>query len=106
MEAIKNTQGISQIVMRPFAECLCAIGHDWYHIQFEVVFFPNNCYPDYMDVVAYISNNISGKELNIEAAVDLLGTMLKSTYNPAALTVKGIVDKVVTHFPVEVIKNY
>ena len=103
---IDNKEQITQIIMRPFAECLCAIGQDWYHLQYEVVFIPAECYPDYMDVAAYISKNISGKELNIEAAVDILGTMLKTTYNPAALTVKGIVDKVITHFPVEVIKEY
>lgn len=103
---IQNKEQITQIIMHPFAECLCAIGQDWYHIQFEIAFTPANCYPDYMDVAAYISKNISGKELNIEAAVNMMGTMLKTTYNPAALTVKGIVDKVVTHFPVEVIKEY
>lgn len=103
---IENKEKITKIIMRPFAECLCAIGQDWYHIQFEVIFTPTDCYPDYMDVAAYISQNISGKELNIESAVDMLGTMLKTTYRPEALTVKGIVDKVVTHFPVEVIKEY
>lgn len=103
---IQNKEKITQIIMRPFAECLCAIGQDWYHLQFEVLFTPADCYPDYMDVAAYISAHISGKELNIEAAVDMLGTMLKTTYYPAALTVKGIVNKAVTHFPVEVIKEY
>lgn len=106
MEKLYNQENITQIVMKPFAECLCAIGKDWYHIQFEVTFAPIEYYPDYMQVSEYISKNISGKEMNIETAVDILGTMLKETYNPSELEVKGIVDKVITHFPVEVIKRY
>lgn len=103
---VKNKENITEIIMKPFAECLCAIGKDWYHIQFEVHFTPVEYYPDYMTVAKYISDNINGKEMNIETAVDTLGEMLKTTYNPSLLTVKGIVDKVVTHFPVEVIKTY
>ena len=103
---IENKENITEIIMKPFAECLCVIGKDWYHIQFEVHFTPVEYYPDYMTVAKYIGNNISGKEMNIETAVDTLGKMLKTTYNPSLLTVKGIVDKVVTHFPVEVIKIY
>lgn len=103
---VQNKENITEIIMKPFAECLCAIGKDWYHIQFEVHFTPVEYYPDYMTVAKYISDNISGKEMNIETAVDTLGKMLKTTYNPSLLTVKGIVDKIVTHFPVEVIKTY
>lgn len=103
---VQNKENITEIIMKPFAECLCAIGKDWYHIQFEVHFAPVKYYPDYMTVAEYISSNISGKEMNIETAVDTLGKMLKTTYNPSSLTVKGIVDKVVTHFPVEVVKTY
>lgn len=103
---VGNKENITEIIMKPFAECLCAIGKDWYHIQFEVHFTPVEYYPDYMTVAKYISDNINGKEMNIETAVNTLGEMLKTTYNPSLLTVKGIVDKVVTHFPVEVIKTY
>lgn len=59
-----------------------------------------------MDVAKYISQEISGKELNIEAAVYVLGSMLQTTYSPKELKVTGIVNDVVTHFPVEVIKQY
>ena len=103
---IPNKENITKIIMKPSAECLCAIGKDWYHIQFEVHFTPVEYYPDYMTVAKYISDNISGKEMNIETAIDTLGKMLKTTYNPSLLTVKGIVNNVVTHFPVEVIKTY
>lgn len=106
MQVIKNSENISKIVMHPFAECLCAIGKDWYHIDFDVQFIPDEYYPDYMEVSAFISEYISGKELNIEEAVDSLGHMLNDTYKPTSLIVKGKVDKVVTHFPVEVIKEY
>lgn len=103
---IRNNEGISKIVMKPFAECLCAIGRDWYHIEFEVTFMPSKYYPDYMDISKFISDNISGKEMNIETAVDVLGTMINKDYQPHMLTVKGIVNKVVTHFPVEVVKEF
>lgn len=103
---VKNKEYISEIIMKPFAECLCAIGQDWYHIDFEARFIPDQFYPDYMTVAAFIRDNISGKEMNIETAIDTLGTMLKNVYNPKALTVTGTVDKVVTHFPVIVSKMY
>lgn len=103
---IPNKENITKIIMKPFAECLCAIGQDWYHIQFIIEFFPDKFYPDYMDITKYISKEISGKELNIESAIDLLGSMLQSTYSPKELKITGIVNDVITHFPVEVIKQY
>lgn len=101
---IKNTQSISEIIMKPFADCLCEIGQDWYHIDFEVVFAPGEYYPDYMDVQKNISAKISGKTLNIEDAVDTLYKILK-VYKPLNLSVKAVVNKSTTHFPVEVIKK-
>ena len=106
MNKISNKENISTITMRPFAECLCAIGKDWYHIDFEVYFEPSTCYPDYMQISDFVSQNISGKELNIEQAVAILGDMLYREYSPNHLYVTGTVDKVVTHFPVEVCKEY
>lgn len=103
---IKNTQKITQIIMKPFADCLCAIGHDWYHIDFEVTFVPGDYYPDYMTVSKFISKDINGFELNIEDAVITLGDMLKTKYSPKQLTVRAIINQSTTHFPVEVIKEY
>ena len=103
---IDNRENISCIIMKPFAECKCGIGKDWYHIEFEILFAPRKTYPDYMNVSKFISENISGKELNIEQAVEGVGEMLWNKYEPAELCVKGIVKDVITHFPVEVIKEY
>lgn len=103
---IKNKENITKIIMKPFAECLCVIGQDWYHIQFIIEFLPNEFYPDYMEISKYVSQKISGQELNIEAAVDMIGSMLQSEYSPKDLKVTGIVNDVITHFPVEVIKQY
>ena len=50
-----------------------------------------------MDITRYISKEISGKELNIESAIDLLGSMLQSTYSPKELKITGIVNDVITH---------
>ena len=106
MVGIPNKQNISWIVMRPFASCLCAIGRDWYHIDFEVQFQPALTYPDYMVVDRYVWEKISGKELNIEEAVSVLGDWLNEQYKPAGLSVSGTVEKVNTHFPVTVTKVY
>lgn len=103
---IKNTQGISKIIMKPFGECKCAIGQDWYHINFEITFIPNGYYPDYMDVSKFVTNSINGKELNIEDAVNVIGEYLYTKYNPAKLTVTADVKDVVTHCPVTVTKEY
>ena len=103
---IKNTQNISEITMKPFAECICAIGKDWYHIDFWINFEPADSYPDYMDVQEFISKAISGNELNIEEAVATLGDTLWDVYKPKSMTITGTVDNVVTHFPVEVTKRY
>lgn len=103
---VKNKENVSCIIMKPFAECKCGIGKDWYHIKYEITFIPKDVYPDYITVSKFISENISGKELNIEQAVEVVGNMLWKKYNPADLYVRGIVEDVVTHFPVEVIKEY
>jgi len=101
---IKNTQNISKIVMRPFAECLCEIGQDWYHIDFEVIFVPHDYYPDYMKVTEFVSKNINGKEMNIEDAVNKLWEMLNDVFNPDFLSVCANVNQSTTHFPVSVMK--
>ena len=104
MKKIKNLQNISRVIMRPFAECKCAIGRDWYHIDFEIVFIPRNYYPDYMDTTDFISKNINGRELNIEEAVDVIFEHLR-TYEPMGLSVTANVESVTTHFPVSVTKS-
>lgn len=103
---LNNSQKITKIVMHPFADCLCAIGQDWYHIDFDVIFIPDKHYPDYMDISRFVSTSISGKEMNIEDAVDCLGSMLYSNYEPLALTIRANIKKSTTHFPVEVEKTY
>lgn len=103
---VENKENITKIIMRPFAECRCEIGRDWYNLQYEVTFVPGACYPDYMTVAKFVAEHINGKELNIEGAVDALGTMLKNKYAPKELTVVGTVTMVTTHFPVTVIKKY
>lgn len=102
---IKNNEKITEIIMKPFAECKCAIGKDWYHIDFYVVFKPDGFYPDYMNVSKWVSENLNGQELNIESAVCMLANHLKENYAPCSLSVTARVDDVVTHFPVEVTKT-
>ena len=103
---LKNKEKITEIIMKPFAECKCAIGKDWYHIAFNVAFEPDETYPDYMDVSRWVSENLNGHELNIEEAVCMLGNHLYIVYAPRELSVTARVDDVVTHFPVEVTKRY
>ena len=103
--ALTNNEKISRIVMHPQAICKCKIGQDWYKNQFEVVFYPNMCYPDYMAVLDWIEENLSGKELNIEQAVAMLWDYLKLQFDPSKLIVTSKVDDAITHFPVEVTKE-
>lgn len=102
---IENTQRITEIKMKPFAECKCVIGQDWYHIDYDVDFIPGNFYPDYMKVSAFIADEINGRELNIEDAVDKLGKYLEG-YGPKKLIVRADVKNVTSHCPVIVTKEY
>lgn len=101
---IENREKIISIEMYPTAICRCKIGRDLYTNKFKIIFAPDRVYPDYMDVDAWILNNIDGKDLNIEEAVNLLYEYLQSEYQPAALTVETSVDDAKTHFPVKVTK--
>lgn len=101
---IENTQKIKKIIMKPTAITKCEIGQDWYQNCFEIVFIPNESYPDYMQVEAWIMQNIDGKELNIEDAVNNIYRYLYDVYSPKEL---HVIDKVVgnkVHFDVIVEK--
>jgi len=104
MQKIANEEKVNRIHMKPYADCKCAIGQDWYHIQFDVEFLPGKWYPDYMEVSRFVADDISGQVLNIEQAVERLWSFLDNTYCPAFLRVKAVVDACITHFPVEVEK--
>ena len=102
---IENTQGIDRIVMRPKACCKCVIGNDWYINDFTIEFIPDKVYPDYMDVNAWIMENIDGHALNIEDAVKRLYNHLEGGYSPKKLSVTTDVKGAKTHFDVTVTKN-
>lgn len=104
MNKIKNTQGISKIIMKPVAYTKCVIGQDWYKNELEIIFVPDNYYPDYMDVNKWIMTNIDGKELNIEDVIDRIYNFLIDEYNPESLTVKNSITGCKTHFDVIVEK--
>jgi len=97
---IKNIQSIKKIVMKPTAITKCQIGQDWYKHEFVIEFVPDNFYPDYMEEESWIMNNIDGKELNIEDAVDVLYKHLEELYAPKEL---HIIDNIIgnkVHFDV------
>lgn len=99
---ISNKEGVKKIVMRPFAYTKCQIGQDWFRNDFEAVFIPSDCYPDYMQVEKYVQENIEGKELNIEQAARLLYNFLHNEYNPCQLIVYNHVKDCKTHFNVDI----
>lgn len=99
---IGNIEHVSIIKMRPTACVKCQIGQDWYRCEFEVVFIPSGCYPDYMQVGQFVNECIEGKELNIEQAAKLLYDFLLQTYEPEALTVTNHIRGCKTHFDVDV----
>lgn len=102
---IENNQNISEIIMYPTAITKCAIGQDWYQNEFEIHFEPNRCYPDYMEVQAYIMKEVDGQELNIEEAVEKIYDYLTSEYDPYCLKVIDRVHGNKVHFDVCVIKE-
>ena len=103
MTRIENKEKINKIIMKPYATCLCHIGQDWYLNKFEIEFIPENYYPDYMEVEKWINENIEGKELNIEQAVDMIYSHLMR-YEPFDITVRSVVKDCKTHFNVIVEK--
>ena len=105
MTRIKNTQGISLIIMRPTAYTKCVIGQDWYKNELEISFVPNDVYPDYMEVDSYIMGSIDGAELNIEDVVNTIFNFLLEKYQPKDLEVADHIRGCKTHFNVDVIKT-
>lgn len=101
----KSEEKISKVTMKPFAECQRAVDRDWYHIDFDVEFYPSFFYPDYTAVTGCIKEEVSGKVLNIEEAVDKVGELF-SKYEPQKLVVRGVVSESTSHFSVEVVKEF
>lgn len=101
MNKIPNKENIQEITMHPSACVKCQIGQDWYKIDFTVYFTPDHCYPDYMEVQAYIMEQIDGKELNIEQAARMLYDHLRE-YNPKELLVTADIMGNKVHFDVSV----
>lgn len=103
MAKIPNNENVKTIIMYPIAYTKCRIGQDWFLNRFEVHFTPNDCYPDYMEVNAFIQENIEGKELNIEEAAKTLYDYLKCEYKPNELQVTNHIRDCNTHFNVDVV---
>lgn len=104
MTKLENKQGISFIIMKPVAYTKCAIGQDWYKNELEIMFEPNECYPDYMEVNEWIMTEIDGKEFNIEDVVDVVYNFLMEIYQPKYLKVADRIIGCKTHFDVVVEK--
>lgn len=103
MEKIKNTQGISNIIMKPTAYTKCVIGQDWYKNVLEIEFVPFEYYPDYMEVNSYVMQEIDGHELNIEDVAQKIYDYLMH-YEPMYLKVTDHIEGCKTHFDVDVTK--
>ena len=101
---IKNEQKIKQIIMRPKAICYCPLGNDWYTNNFKISFFPDKTFPDYCDIEKYLNENIRGKKLIIEDAINILYQYLQVTYQPKELQVVSEIYDAESHSPVTVIK--
>lgn len=102
---LKNKERIDYITMLPTAITKCQIGQDWYKHEFVIDFTPDEYYPDYMQVEKFIMDEIDGKELNIEQAVDILYKFLKETYHPSELKINDHIRGNKVHFDVIVCKG-
>ena len=94
---------IKEINMYPIAICFCPLGDDWYKNKFQVRMQPNLIIPNYCDIEEWLDDNIRGKSLIIEDAVNLFYNYLIEEYKPVALEIKSHVEDA-KHFPVEVTK--
>lgn len=103
MTKIPNKENVKEIVMYPTAYTKCKIGQDWFLNRFEVHFMPNKFYPDYMQVNAFIQEQIEGKEMNIEQATRCLYEFLSYEYSPSEIRVIDHIRDCKTHFDVDVI---
>lgn len=101
MNRIKNVEAVQTITLFPTAYTKCQIGQDWFLNEFEVRFIPDKYYPDYMEVDAFIQENIEGKEMNIEKAVKTLKDFLLK-YEPVRVDITDHIRKCKTHFNVDV----
>ena len=101
MTRIPNKENVTMINMKPTACVKCGIGKDWYNCKFEAVFFPDSCYPDYMQVQDFVRHEIDGESLNIEEAANKLYNFLMQ-YEPSQLWVTAHVTDCKTHFDVDV----
>ena len=102
---IENRQKIARIVMKPDAYTICEIGGDMYKSRLEIVFIPDKCYPDYMQVQEWILKEIDGKTLNIEDVVDIVYRKLKEEFSPTAMKITSYIENCRTHFDVIVTKE-
>lgn len=104
MNKIKNTQNIEKITMHPTAYTICELGGDHYLNELEIIFFPNEYYPDYTEIQEWAMKNIDGKVMNIEDVVEAFHKFLSETYEPHQVRVIDRVRNCRTHFDVEVEK--
>ena len=98
---VKNEYGVRRITMYPEAICYCPLGKDWYTNKFEVVMTVKDMIPDYCEVEEWLDENLRGKPLIIEDAIDRFREYLSETYSPASLEITSTVDDA-KHFPVRV----
>lgn len=100
---LENTQKIKKIIMKPKACTRCVLGGDWYTNELEIAFEPGAYYPDYMDVQAWIMENIDGKDLNIEDVAEMVHDYMMG-YEPENVEVTDHIKGAKTHFDVSVTK--
>lgn len=100
---LKNDYDVKEVVMYPTAKCYCPLGNDWYTNKFEVRMTVGAVIPDYCEVEKWLDENISGKSLIIEEAVEKFHKYITETYSPLSLEVMSSVDDA-KHFPVSVKK--
>lgn len=84
---MENTYGIKKITIKAKAHCYCPLGSDYYTNNFEIIIEPNNNIPDYCDVDAFIKNEIEGKSLIIESAIQKIKEFIEAEYKPNSITV-------------------
>lgn len=99
----ENKQSISNIVIKHSVSCWCPLGKADYTNQFTAYIELNKNSVDFLAIEKFI-NEMKGKELIIEDAVNNLYEYLYDLYKPKNLIVSSKVDDA-AHFPVIITKK-
>lgn len=87
MATFENTAQVLSIQYYKSCRCYCPLGKAWYTNNFTIDIEPADRLIDYLDIDAFIAEEIEGKELIIEDAAAKLKAYIKAAIDPVSVEV-------------------